>query len=435
MQPLTIVHLVHNFLPRHRHGVELSCWELARAQAAAGHRAVIIAGESGRETRELSFRRDSFGGFEVWRVHFHPRRTNGFLSHPALAKRFGDLLAAVRPDLVHVQHLANLSLSLVHAARDIGLPVVMTLHDYSLVCARKHLLRGGGATCFESDLAGDCLRCLRESLPLPGWSKPAALGYMAAAALTRPRNLGLVASRAAGRVLGVKPPLSLGSEEEFHLRNRAVREALGRVNRLLAPSEDLARRFERFAGLEEGSVQTVPQAVELNGFTARVREPASPPLRLGYVGKIAWLKGLHVLLGALRRLPPGTATLEVFGSPTMTALEDVAYYLHARRLARGLEVRFHPRGFAREERPAVYDRFDLLVQPSVCLESFGRVVVEAFAAGVPVVCSGMGGPAELVRDGVDGVHFPTGDEEALAAYSGTVLRGRTFPLMRATSPG
>jgi glycosyltransferase involved in cell wall biosynthesis len=56
-----------------------------------------------------------------------------------------------------------------------------------------------------------------------------------------------------------------------------------------------------------------------------------------------------------------------------------------------------------------------LVFPSECYETFGRVIVEAFATGTPVVAAGHGAAAELVANGVTGVHFCPGDAADLAA--------------------
>ena len=59
-------------------------------------------------------------------------------------------------------------------------------------------------------------------------------------------------------------------------------------------------------------------------------------------------------------------------------------------------------------------KYDALVVPSVCLETGPLVVLEAFAAGVPVIGSRLGGIAEMVRDGVDGLLFEAGSPEDLA---------------------
>jgi glycosyltransferase involved in cell wall biosynthesis len=61
------------------------------------------------------------------------------------------------------------------------------------------------------------------------------------------------------------------------------------------------------------------------------------------------------------------------------------------------------------------DRAEALIAPSQCLETFGLNIIEAFARGVPVLASRIGGYSELVREGETGMLFPPGDEAALAA--------------------
>jgi glycosyltransferase involved in cell wall biosynthesis len=68
-----------------------------------------------------------------------------------------------------------------------------------------------------------------------------------------------------------------------------------------------------------------------------------------------------------------------------------------------------------------------LVFPSECYETFGRVIVEAFAAGTPVVAAGHGAAAELVADGITGVHFRPGDPADLAAK---VIQLDSHPALR-----
>jgi GT2 family glycosyltransferase len=65
--------------------------------------------------------------------------------------------------------------------------------------------------------------------------------------------------------------------------------------------------------------------------------------------------------------------------------------------------------------PAVFDDLDVLVVPSIWIENAPFIIREAFAAGVPVVTSDLGGMAEMVREGVDGLLFPAGDAAALGA--------------------
>ena len=133
-------------------------------------------------------------------------------------------------------------------------------------------------------------------------------------------------------------------------------------------------------------------------------------LRIGYLGGLAWQKGVHVLVEAFNRLPPDRAELTVYGDPR--PFPD--YVARLRALAHHPRIRFAG-PYAPEDRWRVLADLDLVVVPSVWPEISSLVTQEAFAAGVPVVAARVGALAGRVRDGVDGRLVPPGDVRALAA--------------------
>jgi glycosyltransferase involved in cell wall biosynthesis len=138
------------------------------------------------------------------------------------------------------------------------------------------------------------------------------------------------------------------------------------------------------------------------------------PLRIGVVGRLAPWKGQGVFLRAFADAFPGGETRAVLVGAPLFGEED--YELGLRALAEnlGISSRVEFRGF-REDVPAELARLDVLVHCSIVPEPFGQVVVEGMAAGLPVVAAAGGGPAEVVRDGVNGLLHPPGDIPALAA--------------------
>jgi len=74
--------------------------------------------------------------------------------------------------------------------------------------------------------------------------------------------------------------------------------------------------------------------------------------------------------------------------------------------------------YRHEDLPALMEKVDWVVVPSIWWENSPLVIQEAFMYGRPVICSDIGGMAEKVRDGVDGLHFRAGDPESLAEAIG-----------------
>src|SRR5581483_6588307 len=149
---------------------------------------------------------------------------------------------------------------------------------------------------------------------------------------------------------------------------------------------------------------------------AAVRPAPDPAgrLRVALLGRCDRVKGIDVLTDAVRRLPAAAPVVVSFFGPHWGDE-------YGRELLRriGGDPRFRPPAVVPpEEIGRVWADTDVLAVPSVWLETGPLVVLEAFAAGVPVVSSALGGIAELVTNGTDGLLVPPGDTAALAAALG-----------------
>jgi glycosyltransferase involved in cell wall biosynthesis len=146
--------------------------------------------------------------------------------------------------------------------------------------------------------------------------------------------------------------------------------------------------------------------------------------RLLYVGRIDPRKGIDTALQALALLPDA-ATLTVVGGGDREHLE--ALRALAQRLGVADRVEFAgPR--AQSELPAIYAAADAVLFPVRWQEPWGLVPLEAMGAGRPVVATGTGGSSEYLRDGVNCLLFPVGDEPALAER---IRRLQADPALRA----
>jgi glycosyltransferase involved in cell wall biosynthesis len=134
-------------------------------------------------------------------------------------------------------------------------------------------------------------------------------------------------------------------------------------------------------------------------------------LKLLFAGRLVPEKGLEVALQALARVEQGHVSLDIIGDG------PAVYRLHLQQMVTALDLRnlVHFVGPLRRER--VFERyaaFDILLVPSLWVEPFGMIVVEAMARGLAVIAANHGGPAEIITHGRDGVLVPPGDPVALA---------------------
>ena len=201
--------------------------------------------------------------------------------------------------------------------------------------------------------------------------------------------------------------------ERFRLRQMHLLNGLGLVDRFIAPTRFLLERFAAW-GLERRRVELIPNAVPVP-----ITPPAAPDpslcARFGFFGNIVPHKGVLVALEAARELEATGAELEIVLNGGLHFPE--ARFRHAFEAAlmavRGLVVHAGP--YARDELDARMAEVGWVIVPSVWWENAPLVILEAFRRGRPVICSGIGGMAELVHDGIDGLHFRPGDPRALAA--------------------
>lgn len=154
----------------------------------------------------------------------------------------------------------------------------------------------------------------------------------------------------------------------------------------------------------------VPDSVEQPAHRAA---GAREVRNIGIVGRLTQWKGQHVFLDAFSEAFRGT---DVRGRVIGSALfgeDDYAERLREQAERLGISEQVEFRGF-REDVWAELAELDLLVHCSVVPEPFGQVVLEGMAAGLPVIAANAGGPAELIRNEVDGLLTAPGDAHELA---------------------
>ena len=175
--------------------------------------------------------------------------------------------------------------------------------------------------------------------------------------------------------------------------------------------------------LRRTSPEVVGVRIELGPFLA-VASPAAPPRTLGLVGDLFALKNHLGLVDVVRRLRADAEDVEGLLVGRDTA--DRATAALVRRAVADAEGAVALRAIRPGDMPATMGEIDCLLALSTVPESFGRVCIEAMAAGRPVIGFRHGGVAEIVEDGETGILCAPGD---LAAVAAAVLRLRRDPAL------
>lgn len=366
-------------------GAQQVAYELFQASLAAGHEAFLICALEARHEAE-----HGKPGAAVVPLHGEARQ---YLYFPQFydflhlsvedgrsLRLFGELVARLRPDVIHFHHYHRIGVEAFRAAR-LAAPaatISLTLHEMMAICLAdgQMLKRPSRDFCHAATPIG-CNGCFPELRP-----------------------------------------------EFFTLRAARLKAMLGECDSFIFPSEFLAERYIDW-GLPGDRCAVIPNG-QANLSAGADRQHHSPRLnRFGFFGQFLDNKGIDVLLDALiilareKRVPAAGIVLEINGGnkhyATQAYHERVAGQIaEIGRLKVGpIEVR--DRGaYGRDELANRMRMVDWVVVPSTWWEVFGLVVSEAWTFGRPVIASAIGGLAERVKDGVDGLTVPPRDAAGLA---------------------
>ncbi len=340
--------------------------------------------------------------YETVPVHVLPpirgqkTRAAVYSCEPLDVSGFDALLRKFRPQIVHF-HDFSVGANLLHMrlARASGARVVMSYHSPGQSCLQRSLLYRGKVVCDGEIRPLRCSACRLGVMGIPSW-----IGFPLA---TVPR-LGLNAN-SSSRV--IRALTARAMTDRFRL---AWAECIASVDRFQVHADWVAELLEKNGVFAKKLVM-----IRSGWSNAKPKRSASRPtpsakLRLAFVGRCDPVKGAHVLIQAVRMLDRDVSLRVFFYGPYW---EDD----YGQRLLKliGGDRRFEPPRLVEPSRMTeVLAAMDACVVPSLSLETGPLVILEAFAAGVPVVGSRLGGIAELVRDGHDGILFKPGDVDVLA---------------------
>jgi glycosyltransferase involved in cell wall biosynthesis len=282
---------------------------------------------------------------------------------------FADFLRSFDPDVVHFQHTQFIGYDLVTFIRRKlpEVPLVYTLHEFLPICHRD----------------GQLVRTVREEL----------------CAEASPRRC--------------NECFPEWTPQYFFLRERLIKSHLSHVDLFLAPSNFLLERYvdwgiprEKLRFEDYGRVPQRP---------LEVAPESRPHTRLGFFGQLSPYKGVDVLLDAMEILHKEAPGVHLFlhGANLDVLREKERESMVAALDRSGANVTFTG-SYDAVDVPRLMSEIDWVVVPSRWWENSPLVIQEAFMHDRPVICSDVGGMAEKVTNGVNGLHFGVGSAIDLA---------------------
>jgi glycogen synthase len=373
--------LLAQFFPPDIGGEERHVFNLANTLAERGHEVAVatqrMVDAPDQETLESGVRVHRFatlamrlpGIYSTNRTHHPP------LPDPLGVRELSRITRQERPQVIHAHNWIVNSAVALRRSSPAGLRfgLVLTLHDFSHVCATKRLMRMGSAC--EGPTIARCLPCATANYGV-------AVGPLtvAATALMRPWK-----DRAIDHVICVSSAVASGNHISHNSNTSVI------PNFVL--DEIILGRTADAAGAQ---TEDIPPSFPKEEF-------------LLFVGELSRDKGLPTLLRAYELLGRKRPPLLLIGRP----MPDTP-----KRLPDGVEMC--------AERPhahviAAFRRCLFAVLPSICLDACPTTVLEAMASGSPVVATTTGGVVDMIVNGENGLLVPPGDEYKLAEAMARLL--------------
>lgn len=410
------------YLPQSVGGTEVYLSGLVRELRQHDVTSTIIAPCERREPGDYQFDGTTVKTYSV-NAAATPAELRGSAPHEGFS-RFREILAEVQPDVYH-QHSWTRGIGLWHlrAARAMGLHTILTVHLPNVVCIRGTMMRYGRDACDGLVEPHTCAACWSQSRGAP---QPVA--QMLASASPR---LGSVFERILpqSRVRTALSARKIANQRRLELvaiaadADRIVAVCQWLYDALALNGVPTAKLVLNRQGVDWEFVKAVDACAQYPGL--RRADSGAKLFRLVYLGRWDIAKGVDILVRAVRALP-SDAPLELVIHGIGDGAEQLAYKESVRRIAAGDPRIKFAAPVARSALPTTLAQASAIAVPSQWLETGPLVVLEAKAAGLPIIGSNIGGIAELVREPEDGLLVPPNNVQA---WRDAILR-----LIRCPSP-
>lgn len=367
---MKILYVVHQFFPKHYTGTERLTLNLSHQMQRSGHSAKVLTYGI---TEEVGFRQEAgllikeydYQGVPVISVRHKniPEEISFRIHDPTMVKAFERILSTEKPDVIHVTHTMRGGI-ITKVAKDMGIPIVLTLTDFWLFCPRGIGLLPDGRLCITPDEGKKCVKdCYGGSTTF---------------------------------------------SEKLLRRFDETKEVFRNADCVVCATDFLKGIYNN---LGFSPIRIVRFGKDYRNVRPNLRRyRKNSKICLVSLSTLLPHKGAHVLLDAYNKANAENISLKIYGHYH----DDKGYYNKLLGMAnKNPKIEFLG-PYRYEDMADILDNADLLVVPSIWWENSPLVLLRALAHKVPAIVSDLGGMTEVVEDGANGFTFKVGDADSLS---------------------
>lgn len=304
-------------------------------------------------------------------------------------KDLQQLIRQINPDIIHAHsHKAEI----VNIGKALHIPVIVTAHHGGIVCPAGTLLDSKDRICTQSVSHQHCLTCCLRNIRSGKYWYP----IMSLLPQKSYQQLGRGLSKLPFLPFITPIGQTALSIERKRMEWKTIAEG---CIRMIAPCYAISEAMQR-NGLDKNKITILPHGIPLPASVPSFPTVINGKIKFFYVGRICYVKGLHVLLQAFSLVNNPHIELHLIGG---TGNKTERRYEHQLKKQYVSDSRIIWHGKVTPEQIFnTIQNFHVLIHPTICLEIFGLNIAEALAMGKPVLATRCGGAEMQIKEGVNG---------------------------------
>jgi len=362
---MRILYVVHQFFPNHFTGTERFVLNTAKQMQRMGHKVEVLTycheDDAMLLKNGIFYKNYEYQGISVISIRHKkiPPDVSFDIFDNELLNFLKNIITKEKYDIVHVAHPMRLG-SAVKIAVNAGLPIVLTLTDFWLICPRGIAVTSKGELCHNSNRGSKCaIDC--------GFPKKKLMDRLA-----------------------------------------STDEILKSSDCIVTATRFLRRIFE--INCQDFKAEFIPFGEDYSNVIPNSKKYSEKSeINFGFLSAVQPHKGAHILLDAFKRANMDNSRVSIYGH----YFGESIYYTNLKEKYESNKVQFFGK-YIYEDMAKIFNKIDLLVVPSIWWENSPLVLISALAHSVPAIVSNLGGLNDIVKEGTNGFVFEAGSAESLS---------------------